>query len=203
MIHSWLRVRQAAPVALSALLLVLIAVPGSAQSAQTVSPTAPAPSVAPTNRPASPPQSNGGVSPAPWNWWKAGSEFHDKLNLSKTQSDEIQRIYEVGMKIVRAKSAELQEQLEKLSKVNRPDETLDVISQQIHRVEASRSEANEQRTLMLIKMRRVLNPEQTKRFEMLAAKWMRDQDQNQNRQNRDQRPGNSPQNDGRNGRPGF
>ncbi|HKT82193.1 MAG TPA: hypothetical protein VJP86_18315 [Vicinamibacterales bacterium] len=148
-----------------------------------------------------PPQSTGGVSPAPWNWWKPGSEFNEKLHLTKAQSDEIQRVYDSGMRIVREKNEELQRQLEKLSKINRPDETMDVITMQVERVEASRSAANKERTLMLIRMRRVLTADQMQRFEGLATKWMKDMDQNQQRPQA--RPNSTgPQNDSRAGRPG-
>src|SRR5689334_7843330 len=70
------------------------------------------------NRPpaSQPPPPQNGVSPAPWQWWKLGSEFNARLHLSVEQSNRIQQIFDTQMKQIRSQSDELDRHLEKLSK---------------------------------------------------------------------------------------
>ena len=151
------------------------------------------------------PAPQAGVAPAPREWWKPGADFNARLHLSSEQSTRIQQIFEAGMTQLRSQSQELDRLLERLSKLIQKEETIDLISQQIDRVEATRGAANKTRTLMLLEMRRVLNPQQRTTFEMLSDQWMRDRERaqqgqpNQPRSNDNRRPDPTPDR----GRPGF
>jgi Spy/CpxP family protein refolding chaperone len=202
---------------LPAVFLALISVSTDAQSAQ--------PGQASPSRPA--PQSGGGsggnrpggsqtaplpdgVRPAPRNWWTQKSDFNTKLHLTADQSNRIQQIFDTGWAQLLKQYDELDRHLNKLSRYIREDETLDLISQQIDRVEATRSAANKSRTLMLLEMRRVLSAQQRATLEVLSEQWMKEeaqrQQQRQNtgpRQDQNRKPDQNSSPDRRGGRPGL
>jgi len=201
---------------LPAVFLALISVSTDAQSAEPgqTSPGRPAPQSggAAGSRPGnsqSVPLPDG-VLPAPRDWWTQKSEFNTKLHLSVDQSNRIQQIFDSGMIELRRQRDDLNRLLDKLSRYIRDDEPLDLISQQIDRVEATRSAGNKSRTLMLLQMRRVLTPQQRITLESLSEQRMKEeaqrQQQRQNqgpRQDQNRKPDQNSSPDRRGGRPGL
>lgn len=106
-------------------------------------------------------------------WWKDAQFQHD-LGLSADQSSRIDAIFQAAITQLRAKKEELDKQEDLLSQqiVAGADETL--VSKQVDRVEAIRSNMNKMRTLMLLKERQVLTPDQRVKLNKLHEQWERD-----------------------------
>ena len=106
-------------------------------------------------------------------WWKDPQFQHD-LSLSADQSARIDAIFQAAMSQLRPKKEELDQQEELLSQqiVAGADETL--VSRQVDKVEAIRSHMNKMRTLMLLKERQILSPDQRVKLNKLHEQWERD-----------------------------
>ncbi len=106
-------------------------------------------------------------------WWKDPQFQHD-LGLSADQSTRIDAIFQDAISQLRPKKAELDKQEELLSQqiVAGADEAL--VSKQVDRVEAIRSHMNKMRTLMLLKERQILTPDQRLKLNKLHEQWQRD-----------------------------
>jgi Spy/CpxP family protein refolding chaperone len=106
-------------------------------------------------------------------WWKDAQFQHD-LGLSADQSARIDAIFQAAIAQLRPKKEELDKQEELLSQqiVAGADEAL--VVKQVDRVEAIRSHMNKMRTLMLLKERQVLTPDQRVKLNKLHEQWERD-----------------------------
>ena len=106
-------------------------------------------------------------------WWKDAQFQHD-LGLSADQSARIDAIFQAAISQLRPKKAELDTQEELLSQqiASGADETL--VTRQVDRVEAIRAHMNKMRTLMLLKERQVLSPEQRVKLSKLHEQWEKD-----------------------------
>ncbi len=106
-------------------------------------------------------------------WWKDAQFQHD-LALTADQSARIDGIFQAAIAQLRPKKEELDKQEELLSQqiVAGADEAL--VTKQVDRVEAIRSHMNKMRTLMLLKERQVLSPEQRVKLNKLHEQWERD-----------------------------
>ena len=106
-------------------------------------------------------------------WWK-DARFQRDLGLSADQSSRIDAIFQAAISQLRPKKAELDKQEELLSQqiVAGADEAL--VTRQVDKVEAIRSHMNKMRTLMLLKERQVLSPEQRVKLSKLHEQWERD-----------------------------
>jgi Spy/CpxP family protein refolding chaperone len=106
-------------------------------------------------------------------WWK-DPQFQHELGLSADQSARIDAIFQAAISQLRPKKEELDKQEELLSQqiVAGADETL--VSKQVDRVEAIRSHMNKMRTLMLLKERQILTPDQRVKLSKLHEQWERD-----------------------------
>ena len=106
-------------------------------------------------------------------WWK-DARFQRDLGLSADQSSRIDAIFQAAISQLRPKKAELDKQEELLSQqiVAGADEAL--VTRQVDKVEAIRSHMNKMRTLMLLKERQVLTPEQRVKLSKLHEQWERD-----------------------------
>jgi len=106
-------------------------------------------------------------------WWKDPQFQHD-LGLTPDQSARIDTIFQAAISQLRPKKAELDTQEELLSQqiVAGADEAL--VTRQVDRVEAIRSHMNKMRTLMLLKERQVLSPEQRVKLSKLHEQWEKD-----------------------------
>ena len=106
-------------------------------------------------------------------WWK-DPQFQRELALSPDQSAKIDAIFQAAISQLRPKKAELDKQEELLSQqiVAGADEAL--VTRQVDKVEAIRSQMNKMRTLMLLKERQILSPEQRVKLNKLHEQWERD-----------------------------
>jgi Spy/CpxP family protein refolding chaperone len=106
-------------------------------------------------------------------WWK-DPQFQRELALSPDQSAKIDAIFQAAISQLRPKKEELDKQEELLSQqiVAGADEAL--VTRQVDKVEAIRSHMNKMRTLMLLKERQILSPEQRVKLNKLHEQWERD-----------------------------
>ena len=106
-------------------------------------------------------------------WWK-DAQFQRDLGLSSDQSARIDAIVQAALSQLRPKKEELDKHEELLSQqiAAGADETL--VTKQVDKVEAIRAHLNKMRTLMLLKERQVLSPEQRVKLNKLHEQWERD-----------------------------
>ena len=106
-------------------------------------------------------------------WWR-DAQFQRELGLSTDQSARIDAIFQAAISQLRPKKEELDKQEDLLSQqiVAGADEAL--VTKQVDRVEAIRAHMNKMRTLMLLKERQVLSPEQRVKLNKLHEQWERD-----------------------------
>jgi Spy/CpxP family protein refolding chaperone len=106
-------------------------------------------------------------------WWK-DVQFQRDLALTTEQSARIESVYQTAIPNLRQKKAELDQQEEELSRLiaNNADEL--VVTRQVDKVEAIRAHLNKSRTLMLLRMRQVLSPEQRVGLNRLHEQWLKD-----------------------------
>jgi Spy/CpxP family protein refolding chaperone len=106
-------------------------------------------------------------------WWK-DAQFQRELGLSADQSTRIDAIFQATISQLRSKKEELDRQEELLSQqiVAGADEAL--VTRQVDKVEAIRAHMNKMRTLMLLKERQVLSPDQRVKLSKLHEQWERD-----------------------------
>ena len=106
-------------------------------------------------------------------WWK-DPQFQRELALSTDQSARIDAIFQAAISQLRPKKEELDKQEDLLSQqiAAGTDETL--VTRQVEKVEAIRSQMNKMRTLMLLKERQVLSPDQRVKLNKLHEQWERD-----------------------------
>ena len=106
-------------------------------------------------------------------WWK-DAQFQRELALSADQSARIDAIFQAAISQLRSKKEELDKQEDVLSQqiVAGADEML--VTRQVDKVEAIRSHMNKMRTMMLLKERQVLSPDQRVKLNKLHEQWERD-----------------------------
>ena len=98
-------------------------------------------------------------------WWKNPRDMAE-IGLSPAQSAEIDRIFHTEvekMKPLRAIVTELERGLDATMRANTTD--IAAFARQVEQVEQRRAELNKARTVMLYRMRRVLNAEQNVKFQ--------------------------------------
>jgi len=105
-----------------------------------------------------------------WFWWK----MEPTLTLSHEQSTQIDAIFQEGIVQLQKQKDELDRLEMKLNRLIETMATETEVTQQIDRVEATRSTLNKTRTLMLLHMRQVLTPEQ--RLKLNALRDRREQE---------------------------
>jgi Spy/CpxP family protein refolding chaperone len=106
-------------------------------------------------------------------WWK-DPQFQRELALSTDQSAGIDAIFQAAISQLRPKKEELDKQEDLLSQqiASGADEVL--VTRQVEKVEAIRSQMNKMRTLMLLKERQILSPDQRVKLNKLHEQWERD-----------------------------
>lgn len=122
--------------------------------------------VTPQNRPAAEQdQRREGHDRRPW--WKDSKDMAE-IGLTAAQSAEIDRIFHgeiEKMKPMRALITEMERGVDASSRANTAD--IEAYARQVRQVEHKRAELNTARTVMLYRMRRVLNAEQNVKFQAL------------------------------------
>ena len=108
-----------------------------------------------------------------FSWWK-DAQFQRDLGLSADQITRIDAIFQAAISQLRPKAEELNQQEELLSQqiAAGADETL--VTKQVDKVEAIRAHLNKMRTLMLLRERQVLSPDQRVKLNKLHEQWERD-----------------------------
>jgi Spy/CpxP family protein refolding chaperone len=113
---------------------------------------------------------SGALEAQSFKWWK-DERIVRELALTPDQSSRIDGIFQEAQPTLRAKKRALDKLEDELSgmihdaKVEEPE-----LEQFIDRVEAARAELSKSRTLMLVRMRRVLNEQQSDKLHSLFEK---------------------------------
>jgi Spy/CpxP family protein refolding chaperone len=106
-------------------------------------------------------------------WWR-DAQFQRELSLSTDQSSRIDAVFQQTIPLLRQKKAELDTQEEELSKMIGANADETSVTRQVDKVEGIRSSMNKMRTLMLLRMRQVLTPEQRVKLNKLHDQWEKD-----------------------------
>jgi len=92
-------------------------------------------------------------------WWR-DAQFQKELSLTTDQSTRIDSLFQETMPRLRHKKEELDRNEAELSRLIAANADEPVVTKQVDQVEAIRSHLNKARTLLLLHIRQVLNPEQ-------------------------------------------
>jgi len=98
-------------------------------------------------------------------WWKNPRDMAE-IGLTAAQSEEIDRIFRTEIEKIRPMHravTELERGVDATSRANSAD--IEAYARQVRQVEHKRAELNTARTVMLYRMRRVLNAEQNVKFQ--------------------------------------
>ena len=105
------------------------------------------------------------VSAQGFKWWQSDN-FRRGLGLSQEQSTRIEEIFQHTVPVLRKQKDALDKAEADFNQMIEASDDAQVMSQ-VTVVEAARSELNKSRTMMLLRMRRVLTPDQRVRFVQL------------------------------------
>ena len=106
-------------------------------------------------------------------WWR-DAQFQRDLGLSADQSAKIDAVFQAAIAQLRPKKEELDKQEDLLSQQIAAGADEGLVTKQVDKVEAIRSQMNKMRTLMLLKERQILSPEQRAKLNKLHEQWERD-----------------------------
>jgi Spy/CpxP family protein refolding chaperone len=106
-------------------------------------------------------------------WWR-DAQFQKDLNLTAEQSTRIDGVFQSTVNILRQKKVELDQQEAELSRLIAANADEGVVTRQVDKVEGIRANLNKMRTLMLLRMRQVLSPEQRVQLNKLHEQWEKD-----------------------------
>jgi Spy/CpxP family protein refolding chaperone len=98
-------------------------------------------------------------------WWQS-EDFRHGLGLTQDQSTRIEVIFQQTLPALRKQKATLDKAEADFNQMVEASDDSQVMAQ-VGVVEAARSELNKSRTMMLLRMRRVLSPDQRVKFVML------------------------------------
>ncbi len=126
-----------------------------------------------------------------YKWWQT-ERFQKELALAAEQITRIEGIYQTTQPLLRAQKEAFDRREEKLSKVIADPKSDEAgVVQATDRLEAARNEMNRTRTLMLFRIRRVLNDEQ-----LLKLNALHDHDRKERERRERERKGKGRDNDG-------
>jgi Spy/CpxP family protein refolding chaperone len=103
-------------------------------------------------------------------WWKADSVVRE-LNLTAEQTARIDEVFQTMRVELRQELEELERLENKLSRLIETDAEEAQVVRAIDRVETARANLSKTRSLMLLRMRRVLTPEQRTGLTALQKRW--------------------------------
>jgi Spy/CpxP family protein refolding chaperone len=92
-------------------------------------------------------------------WWR-DAQVQKDLSLTGDQSSRIDGVYQSTITLLRQKKVELDQQEAELSRLIAVNADEWAVTRQVDRVEGIRANLNKMRTLMLLRMRQVLTPDQ-------------------------------------------
>lgn len=105
------------------------------------------------------------ISAQGFKWWQSDT-FRRELGLTQEQSTKIEGIFQKTLPVLRQQKDALDKAEADFNQMVEASDDAQVMAQ-VGVVEAARSELNKSRTMMLLRMRRVLTPEQRVKFVML------------------------------------
>ena len=116
-------------------------------------------------------------------WWR-DAQFQKELSLTSDQSSRIDSVFQSTISLLRQKREELDQQEAELSRLIAANADEAVVVRQVDKVEGIRASLNKHRTLMLLRMRQVLSPDQRVRLNKLYEQYQKNkkQDNKQGRQ---------------------
>ena len=106
-------------------------------------------------------------------WWKS-EQFQKDLSLTAEQSARIDSIFQTTLPRLRQTKDELDRLEAELSRLIEANADEGQAARQLDRIEAARGNLHKMRTLMLMRMRQLLSPDQRVRFKALHERWKRD-----------------------------
>jgi Spy/CpxP family protein refolding chaperone len=98
-------------------------------------------------------------------WWQSET-FRRELGLTSDQSAKIEAIFQATVPVLRREKDALDKAQADFNQMIEASDDAQVMAQ-VTVVEAARSELNKSRTMMLLRMRRVLTPDQRVKFVMV------------------------------------
>jgi Spy/CpxP family protein refolding chaperone len=101
-------------------------------------------------------------------WWQSET-FRRELGLTTEQSAKIEAIFQAHLSVLRREKEALDRAQADFNQMVEASDDAQVMAQ-VGVVEAARSELNKSRTMMLLRMRRVLTPDQRVKFVMLQQR---------------------------------
>ncbi len=105
-------------------------------------------------------------------WWKS-TQFQKDLGMTADQVARVDAIFQATLPELRLKRDELDRFETKLSNLIEADADEAAVARWVDKTEATRGHLNKIRTLMLMRMRQVLTPDQRVRFKALHEQWDR------------------------------
>jgi len=116
-------------------------------------------------------------------WWR-DAQFQKDLSLSADQSSRIDSVFQSSIAMLRQKRGELDQQEAELSRLIAANADEGQVVRQVDKVEGIRATLNKHRTLMLLRMRQVLSPDQRVKLNKLYEQWQKDHKRSDNKQGR-------------------
>jgi Spy/CpxP family protein refolding chaperone len=116
-------------------------------------------------------------------WWR-DAQFQRDLSLTAEQSGRIDSVFQSSIAQLRQKREDLDQQEAELSRLIAANADEAVVVRQVDKVEGIRASLNKHRTLMLLRMRQVLSPDQRVKLNKLYEQWQRDHKRPDNKQGR-------------------
>ena len=116
-------------------------------------------------------------------WWR-DAQFQKELSLTSDQSGRIDSVFQSTIALLRQKREELDQQEAELSRLIAANADEALVVRQVDKVEGIRASLNKHRTLMLLRMRQVLSPDQRVKLNKLYEQYQKNkkQDNKQGRQ---------------------
>jgi Spy/CpxP family protein refolding chaperone len=109
-------------------------------------------------------------------WWK-DAQFQRDLSLTSDQSARIDGVFESTITLLRQKKVDLDGQEAELSRLIAVNADEWAVTRQVDKVEGIRANLNKTRTLMLLRMRQVLTPDQRVQLNKLYEQHRRRRDE--------------------------
>ena len=116
-------------------------------------------------------------------WWQS-ERFQRELQLSADQIARIEEVFQASLPELRQQKHELDRLETQLSRLIDTAADEDAVMAEADRVEGVRSNLSKCRTRMLVRIRRVLTPEQREKLASLHQEWERDRRRRDDRRDR-------------------
>ena len=105
-------------------------------------------------------------------WWR-DAQFQKELSLTSDQSGRIDSVFQSTISLLRQQREDLDQQEAELSRLIVANADEAVVVKQVDKVEGIRASLNKHRTLMLLRMRQVLTPDQRMKLNKLYEQYQK------------------------------